>query len=762
MSFVELLAPAGSFEALRAAVENGADAVYLAGRRFGARKSATNFTEAELAEAVRYAHLRRVKVYVTVNTLVADSEQEELVEWLRTIEGMRVDAAIIQDLGVLKIAQEAVPSLPLHASTQMSILDIDGARLAQEWGLTRCILARELSIPEIKRIREAVPDFELEIFAQGAMCYGVSGQCLLSSLLGGRSGNRGECAQPCRHPYTLRIGNESMQGYPLSMRDLQTLALVPRLVESGVSALKIEGRLKRPEYVALAVRLYRDALDGKPLDPALEAALAQLFNRGFSTGHLYGRLGDRREAERLISFEAPGHQGLSFGKVEKCKSGWVELDRIPHPGDELKIKDKIFLAERVEGNRVYSWSLKDQLFEPGQEVFRLQDAPLLEEIKTSFQTERKLPIAVSAHAEPGKPLSLRFEDDEGTTVSAETPAALEEARKLPLDQARLFTQLDRLGDSPFCLEHLSLDRKDLTVPPSAINAARREAVDALLEARLEKTPRVSAGVRIRPDREGSAIPGGLFAHVRAIEGAKAALEGGADGLYFDQDDPELEAMIAWARAAEKPVFLRPSPFGWDSLEPSGDGWLLSNVGQLISDAPKVSDYSIPCFSRAAAEALAKEGVGRATLSVELNRSQIQALAANAPLPLELIVHGRYPLLLARHCVGRRVCDGKCPPLELVDRLGLTLPMLRDRQCRMMLFNPKELCLVEQLDFLQRLGLEAFRLELTLDAPAKILEVTRIYRQALDEGSQGGMKARLAALSDQGLTQGHWERGVLGS
>nr|HBN09118.1 hypothetical protein [Cyanobacteria bacterium UBA8530] len=526
---------------------------------------------------------------MTVNTLVADGEKEDLLDWLRAIDRLQVDAAIVQDLGVLKLAEEFVPDLPLHASTQMTVLDALGAKKAFEWGMTRAILARELSLEEIKLIHSLVPQLQLESFCHGALCYGLSGQCLFSSLLGGRSGNRGECAQPCRHPHEMRWLEGGLEkkafGHPFSLKDLNTLAVLPQLVESGISAVKIEGRLKRPEYVAIAVRAYRMALDGDPLPSGMERDLSQLFNRGFSTGHLL----DASEKEDLVSFDQPGHRGLEIGKVKKFspKTGRVVIDLkdsfLPQAQDELQIGEKRFTAEKVDKNSVISWSLKEQEVAIGAKVIRLSEEPLLARLRSSYEKEKKVPLKVEARAELDFPLVLFFSDDEGHRVRVETEKVLEIARNQPLDRDRLFSQLDRMGDSNFSLEEVSIDRTDLAVSPSSLNAARREAVEKLEEQRNRHYVREQAGVDLSERKVGGELPGGLIAHVRGLACLNAAIEGGVDGLIIDSDDPQGRPMAAQCLRSDKFFFLRLSPFGNEQREVFAEwgfvGVLAANLGQ---------------------------------------------------------------------------------------------------------------------------------------------------------------------------------------
>ena len=321
---IELLAPAGSFEALKAAVEAGADAVYLAGEKFGARAYAENFAGEKLLEAVEFAHLRGVAIHVTVNTIIADSELDEFAEYLKFLRRANVDALLVQDLGAALLTKKFAPEIPLHASTQMTIHNSAGVRALAELGFSRAVLSRELTLDEIKKICRESP-IETEIFIHGALCVCWSGQCLMSSLIGGRSGNRGRCAQPCRLPYELvdDAGKNLLSSagkYLLSPKDLNTLELLPELIETGVTSLKIEGRMKRPEYVATVVKVYRDALDKNFSTPEDKRKLAQIFNRDFTTAYL-----EKNPGKNLISDMKPNNRGVLIGRVAEVGRDKITL-----------------------------------------------------------------------------------------------------------------------------------------------------------------------------------------------------------------------------------------------------------------------------------------------------------------------------------------------------------------------------------------------------------------------------------------------------
>ena len=312
---IELLAPAGNFDALKAAVNAGADAVYLAGENFGARAYAQNFSRENLIDAVKFAHLRGVKIHVTANTILADDELENFADYIKFLRKIHVDAILVQDLGAAKIIQEIAPEIPLHASTQMTIHNLEGVNFLAKIGFSRVVLSRELSLAEIEKIAKN-SSIETEIFIHGALCICYSGQCLMSSMIGGRSGNRGRCAQPCRLPYKLVDADgknflENVGEYLLSPKDLNTLEILPQILQTGVDSLKIEGRMKRPEYVATVVKIYRDALDKKSLQDA-SYKLQAIFNRDFTTAHL-----DGNPRRNLISDKRPNNRGVLVGRVTK-------------------------------------------------------------------------------------------------------------------------------------------------------------------------------------------------------------------------------------------------------------------------------------------------------------------------------------------------------------------------------------------------------------------------------------------------------------
>ena len=418
---VELLAPVGGKEALYAAVQNGANAVYLGGKLFNARHSATNFDSSELKEAIRYAHLHKVKVYVTVNILIDDKEMRETLDYIRFLYEIDVDAIIVQDLGLASLVRELFPKLDLHASTQMTINNLDGAKQLEELGFSRIVLARETPLEEIKRIK-AGTTMELESFVHGALCVSYSGQCLMSSMIGGRSGNRGRCAQPCRMKYSIvdnmgRLVQDWDKKHVISPRDLNTLEHLDRLIESGITSLKIEGRMKRPEYVATIVANYRKALDFgvEAITEGDKKDVTQIFNREFTKGLGLGDFG-----RTYISYDRPDNRGSLLGYVSRVDKYrvYIMLQDDVEKGDgiELTLKNGVFKGFKVPINLSKGNVLvfeKSGFIEKGSPVYKTSSESLLARAKSSYQDKKiRYPLDMRIDIKIGeKPrLELKYED----------------------------------------------------------------------------------------------------------------------------------------------------------------------------------------------------------------------------------------------------------------------------------------------------------------------------------------------------------------
>ncbi|NLT47986.1 MAG: U32 family peptidase, partial [Clostridiales bacterium] len=505
----ELLAPAGGPKQLVAAVENGADAVYLGGILFNARQNAANFNDEELKRGLEYAHVRGVGVYITLNTLINDDEMQEALEYAVHVYEAGADALIVQDIGFAAAVKKLLPDLPLHFSTQTTIYNKEGVRAAERLGAKRVVLARELSLEEIKEIAQRT-SLELEMFIHGALCQCYSGQCFLSSMIGGRSGNRGTCAQPCRLPYTITKKTDglrkaaSARGYLLSPKDICTVEHLDKIIASGIGSLKIEGRMKSPEYVAIVTGTYRKYLDryaetGKPspIDPGDLKDLEQIYNRGgFTSGYLFTNPG-----RELITKERAKHWGTYLGKVtgRNERKKYVDI-RLAHDllmGDGIEIVNQgmpgnlvtrmLKNGEKIQdgyAGEIITAGYIEGKVNIGDPVYKISDKALNKRAAETFdgRFRKKIPVEGHLTALPGEPLRLTLTDPDGNVIDATSSFITEPAINRPLQAETAKAQLEKTGDTPFVMRASSFEiGENVSVPLSEINAIRRKAIDDLIE-----------------------------------------------------------------------------------------------------------------------------------------------------------------------------------------------------------------------------------------------------------------------------------------
>ena len=653
---MELLSPAGNEDALIAAVQNGADAVYLGGKAFGARAAAANFDGPALEKAVAYCHLRGVRVYMTVNTLVKEAELEEGLSLVEQAVQAGVDAFLVQDLGLSRLLLRAFPGICLHASTQMSLNNADGAAMAARLGLRRVVAARECSLEEIAAM--AGTGLEVEVFAHGALCMGFSGQCLFSSAIGGRSGNRGRCAQPCRLPYWL---GDSLC-YALSTKDLCCLYDLPALMRAGACSIKLEGRLKRPEYVAVVTRAYRQALDlaleGKKPGPEALEALLSVFNRGgFTRGYAFSQ----RDGEALFQ-QRPNHQGVHVGSLVAGPGGRTvaKLLRPLQEGDglEARAEGAAGVGVQVSGLKPLSGGLTQLRLppqaRPGMELYRTTDALQMERARQSYDRDvRKRPVRLRARLRVGESARLWLDgvEAEGETVQA--------ARGKPLTEEQALKQLCRLGDTPFSCEEAQVDMEEgAFLPVSALNALRREAVAALEREILERSkPKLGRGEAADAPPAFSPRNPTLLVHQSAS--LEELLSSPADELYWQPLELGENALQAGLPHLPKnKAFLSLPPYltqgeldeVWRALQPYPElGVVANNLSQLrrFAGRPLRAGEGLNVFNSQTAAQLRELGVERVCASPELSLAEAKKLAARTPT--ELFACGTRTLMCMRSC-----------------------------------------------------------------------------------------------------------------
>lgn len=704
---MENLAPAGNWDALRSAVAAGADAVYLGYAAYSARAGAGNFDEQQLRDAVRFAHLHHVRVHVTVNTLIKDGEMAGVMDVLRLLSEIRVDAVLVQDLGVLRMARRCFPDLLIHASTQMAIHNATGVRFCHNQGMTRAVLARECSAAEIALA--AKEGIEIEVFGHGAQCVAVSGECLFSSVVGGRSGNRGRCAQPCRLLYTYRGKTAAW----LSPRDVCMRDDLPELNKAGVASIKLEGRLKRPEYVATIANSYRNAIDAmdnghfRKADENEITGLRQIFSRGgFMRGYAMGA-----EDAGVIDPARVSHGGVKIGRVEFAAGNMarVRLERSLDDGDGLQIRtaqgdaELIYAGHDTEAGQIAVVRLRPDIrTKAGDEVYRLTSEKQLQWARSLAIPA--IPADMALIAYPGKPLALTMTDGESSVTVTGDTAAPAQSRAMSEEDAR--RSLGKLSDMPFSLRTLTVQTAGAFVPVSALNQLRREACQQLAEARIAAFTRKAgreenADDLIYPDTPD--VPS--MAIVRTREQADA-MQGAADLLVWYPEDFRADALESGLRAMPDGVWLQlPTVCEEKTLDLLYDfvqknagklgGIVLGSVGQLgrTWNVPMGAGSGIPVMNRRAAQFLLEQGCRFVTASSELSGAELRTLMQNHP-PVVVPAYGREQLMLLHHCPARtylgltkghaacRMCDQHSPDAlagqTLTDRRGTVYPLLRQR------------------------------------------------------------------------------------
>lgn len=744
---VEILAPAGSIESMRAAVAAGADAVYIGGSRFGARAYAENPTEDRLLEAIDYSHLHGCRVYLTVNTLVKDGELSGLSDYLAPYYRQGLDAVIVQDMGVFSLIREHFPDLPIHASTQMTVTGVQGARLITRMGASRIVTARELSLEEIKAIYDET-GAEIESFVHGALCYSYSGQCLFSSLIGGRSGNRGRCAQTCRLPFEVKRGgkiiNRRDERYVLSLKDLCTLDILPDLLEAGIYSLKIEGRMKSPRYTAGVVDLYRKYVEryqqkgreGYRVDPADRMVLLDLFDRGGQTTGYYQK-----------------HNG----------------------------RDMVVLKEKP--------------------LFRPENTQLYQQLDRQFvQAELKEKVQGFVSLREGEPMTLTLSavgrlDGEQHTVTVTGPC-IQQANNAPITEDKLLKQMKKTGNTPFevdCLE------ADLSGSPfilvKELNEVRRQGFLALEQALLSPFRRIDGAVKQQLENaeevqkkpefsENTGQPDGkkkpplyeLTVSLERPDTLSAVLsKPEVSAVYLDSAEFGAErwkqAVKACHRVQKKCYLLMPQIYRTEAkvyfeenracfLSAGFDGAVIRSweeielMNELLPQLPLVMDFTSYTMNRRAEEMIRKMASGHPvsfTLPVELNSKELKQRDCTGA---ELLVYGAIPMMVTAQCMKKTTerCTKEPELLVLRDRMGKEFPVKNHcRFCYNTIYNSAPLSLLKEKKRIDELGPARLRLSFTTENEQTVSEVLCAFADTFLHGKE-------TELSGE-FTRGHFRRGV---
>ena len=682
----ELLAPAGNREAFEAAIASGADAVYLGAGNFNARQNADNFSMEDLQAACRDAHLRRRKVYLTANTLIMPGEMDEAFRMVSSAAEAGIDAAIIQDVGLMNVLRHKLPQLELHTSTQMNIRSEAGIEFAKRLGASRVTLARELSIEQIAELAKC--GIDLEVFVHGALCICQSGQCLLSSLIGGRSANRGQCAQPCRLPYSLVNAQgkkmSDLGEYLLSPHDLMGIELLPQLIDAGVASLKIEGRMKSIEYVSTVTHIYREALDRAYVErESFQATdeekdqLADAFSRGFSKAYLVGENGNE-----MMGYKRPNNRGLVVGRVSGFKNGFVHVNLT----QEISVGDLLEVWTK-KGRVTYEVTLADKIDERKAElnirgavsindrIFRVRSAKLAQSVKE--RTERGMQseqINISVRACLNEPLSITISDNYGIEASAQG-AIVEAARTKALTREDIIEHVGRLGGTPYVCDNWEVELiEGVGLGFSALHKLRKKAIEAYEDALLA-----------------------------SLDKQRSTAAKQAQVLDTRENAPQSEIAHFVTRLNSQSENIA---FDLDSFKPG------KNIG------PKLYACNLESL-----KVWAALGANFAWLSPELTLAQIKKLADNSPLPLGITVYGRQELMISDHCflMAEGPCAKNCSScarrngeqLYLRDRKNYEFPVTTDENGKGHLYNSVVFDACHAIPDLMNAGVRAFAIDDTL-------------------------------------------------
>ena len=805
----ELLAPAGGWDCLRAAIANGADAVYFGLPRFNARLRADNFRDDELEEVVRFCHRHGVKAYVAFNTLVFTGELDAAERMLRECSRAGVDALIVQDVGLVRLARTVVPDLPIHASTQMTITSPEGVEFARELGIERAVLARELSLRELEKFSPAgssTPALPLEVFVHGALCVAYSGQCLTSESLGQRSANRGECAQACRMPYELVVDGETRdlgdKRYLLSPQDLAAAEEIPALLACGVTSFKIEGRLKSPEYVAAVCQVYRRALDAaleKRSAPVTEADHYQLemtFSRGLFSGWMHGV-----NHQRLVSARYGKKRGPLAGRIAAIGRGFVKYTaELPLKAGDGVVFDTGGDTNAEQGGRIYEIRDDRLYFEhgridfsalhPGDRIWKTDDPALNKRLQQSYagriEPRARVPIDLIIRGQADAPMEVEATAPDQSSVIVHSTIPLQTARTAPLSEQKLADHLGRFGEHPLALRQL---RNDLTgeviLPIGELNRLRRQLateLSAKLEHHREESP--DTWHRVLGTSEQPAIPttSALAVLCRTTDQIAAALSARIPTLYADFEDIRIyKDVVAQVRTAgtgaaiflATPRIQKAGEQGFFKLieNAAPDGVLIRNLGAIdyFRDHPtlrRLGDFSLNVANPLTAQHFIGKGLERLAISYDLNIEQVLDLLGSAPPAwFELTLHQHMPMFHMEHCVFAAFmstgtsfldCGRPCEKhrVHLRDRVGIEHPLRADVGCRNTLFNAVPQTGARFFEALHSAGLRHFRIELLEEDAAETTRILHAYQSLLCGDREGEALWRdLRAQSQLGVTRG---------
>lgn len=802
MRDVELLAPVGSFEALKAAVQNGANAVYLGGKDFGARASANNFDRDELKEAVKYAHIRGVQVFVTTNTLRKENEIEDFLEYAKFLYDIDVDAIILQDIGMARLIKRELPDFELHASTQMVAHSLEDVKYLESVGFDRVVLAREVTVEEIKYICDNCKA-DIEVFVHGALCVCYSGQCLMSSMIGNRSGNRGRCAQPCRQRYELidvytgEVVN-SNGDYLLSPRDLNAIEEIDKVIDAGVHSLKIEGRMKRPEYVATVIDGYRKTIDEYLATNKLNVSdetindLYTIFNRKFTKGLLLGDVG-----KDMMNSQLPNNQGLYVGTVvdynKKAKRLKIKLANTLKKGDGINLGGGT-IGRIIKNGNIETIGYKGETIEldfvgearKGQIVFKTSDSELMDRVQATFTQDKEFVkniIDAKITIKLGQKPILTLKDRHSNEATIEGDKIVEEAMKVALSKEKVETQLRKLGNTPYELDLLEIELDDnVSLPISLLNQMRRDCIELLDKERVSIKNRKYKNkiVKYKPVLYNRNKQQEISVKVKNLEQLESALECGVDRIYYEDTNTIDKAMRLAMKYNKKVIYSAPRIIRnkeYNHLAKANNAGVESvqvgNYGSIdyFKDKKLNIDYYLNAFNSETINYYKEIGADTLCISQELNINEIKETIKYTDINIESVVYGYTPLMITEYCPmgvivrdckkDKRVAKCKESIYALRNSKGDEFRVSQDIFCRSTIYNSNVTCMLDNLYELHEIGINVLRLDFTLEDKETVKEVIEAYQEVLSNDYKLGTKATKLynKLDEKGTTAGHYYKGV---
>ena len=705
MKKIELLSPAGSMDALKAAIHNGADAIYLGGKKFGARAFAQNFSVNELIEAINYAHIYNVKIYITVNTIIYEDEFEDALDFIEFLYKNNVDAVIMQDIGLMYEAHKRFPGLIIHASTQCHNHNIENIEFFKSIGVKRVILDREMSLEEIKKLNT---DMEIEIFIHGALCISYSGCCLMSYLGGGRSGNRGECTGCCRLPYKLIENNKEHKTngeYLISTKELNTSKRIKEIMDSNIVSLKIEGRMKSPEYVGFITKYYRNIIDGKKITEEDEKKLSLLFNRDFTEGYLFNE-------NNITNIKTSNHQGIIIGKIIEVNKKFVKIklnedldqeDGIRFENNKGMIVNKLYnskmlLVSSVSKNSVAIIENKCDINKLGS-VRKTTSVKLLKELQNYEQ--KKLDVSFTVKAKTGEALEIVIND--GTFILSEKGNKIEKSQTSETTREMIVKQLSKLGNTPFRLKEIEIIKDDnIFISITELNSIRRNLVSKLIDKKTKIEPKkinkvVDKVINYKDNKETINI------FVNNEEQYRAAKEENVDNIYtsnvfLHKKYPETFYKLPRVILSRENI--------------TNDNLLITEIGSIVysSNNNVFGSYELNAINNHSLQLLHQRGIKQITISPEIN-DKIN-LIDNINNNIEIIVYGWIEAMVMKHCIVKNITNNhSCNKKYYLKNKNNELYPIVQNNCLTTILNYKPINNIDKINYYKDLNIKHFRIDL---------------------------------------------------